>query len=126
MEPADLNSLPPNDARLEVWYRAKISAASLPDDGFSRRVLSALPAPAKQADTKRRLFCLIGALAGAGVAWLGASNSPDVLTNLSVIDAALTDVFLKLATPAVGGALGLTAICLWCVFGRALRPLLRF
>lgn len=124
MEPTDLKSIPPDDARLEAWYRANVSSASLPDDGFSQRVLAALPAPAPR-PAIRRLFCVAGALLGVGVALVGGLSSRNLQANLPALDAALTEALAQLATPAVGCALGITAISLWFAFRDRLRLLPR-
>ena len=68
MEPNDLNSLPPDEAQLDAWLRASTTQPPLPDDGFSQRVLSALPPPARPDSVRRLWFCVAGALIGGGVA----------------------------------------------------------
>ena len=49
MEPHDLKSTPPDDAALETWLRANAALPPLPDHGFSRQVLAALPPPTRRA-----------------------------------------------------------------------------
>jgi hypothetical protein len=117
MEPTDLKSTPPDDAQLEAWLRANATTVPLPDDGFSRRVLAALPAKAGRSVAKRRLFCLGGGLLGTAVALLGAATSG----NLPAIEPAFIDALGQLATPAAGWAFGITAISLWFALRRQLR-----
>lgn len=69
MEPDDLNSLSPDDAKLEAWLRANASLPRLPDDGFSCRVLAALPPVSRKARvSERRRVVLCGAAVGVIVA----------------------------------------------------------
>ncbi|HRG55145.1 MAG TPA: hypothetical protein PLG56_03840, partial [Lacunisphaera sp.] len=70
MEPVDLKPSPPEDDPLETWLRANATATPLPDDGFTRRVLTSLPPPAKAGMSRRAAFCLAGALAGVLLPWL--------------------------------------------------------
>jgi hypothetical protein len=75
MEPTDLNSSPDanDEARLTALLRP--TSAPLPDDGFSARVVMALPpAGTGPAPWRRIVFCLAGLAAGCGVVlWRGGS-----------------------------------------------------
>jgi len=124
MEPTDLNNSSPDDAQLEAWYRANVSAAPLADDGFSRRVVAALP-PAQRADAKRRRFCLGGALIGVGVALGGLLSQHDLWFDLTALEPDFTHALTQLADPAVGLAFGITVISMWFVFRPKLRLLPR-
>ncbi len=69
MEPERLDPAPrPDAAALEAWLRANAAQPPLPDDGFSQRVLAALPPPRASwitRDQQRTLvFVVLGALAG--------------------------------------------------------------
>ena len=120
-----MNFPPSDDAQLEAWYRSNVSAAPLPDDGFSRRVLAALPAPAHRAAIQRRLFCLAGALTGAVVALGGALGSGTFPVDPAALEAEISAGFARLADPAVAWALGITALS-WCfVFRPRMRLLAR-
>jgi anti-sigma factor RsiW len=71
MEPANLNPPPERDPGLEALLRT--AAPSISDDGFSARVLAALP-PKATPDRSRVWWCVAGAVAGALFAILrGAS-----------------------------------------------------
>jgi hypothetical protein len=59
-----MNSLPPDDSRLEALLRH--DGSDLPDDGFTLRVVRALP-PRRSGWPSRRLFCCVLG-AGTGVA----------------------------------------------------------
>ncbi len=145
MEPADLNSSPPDDARLEAWLRAHSAAAPLPDDGFSARVLAALPArthPAlaadllaarRAADRRRRAvhrrlcLCLLGALAGTALGVMadhGASPA-DVGIAFSALLPPLTAAFDGLATPSIALAAAVTVASLVVVYWPELGRLRR-
>jgi hypothetical protein len=69
MEPANLKPDSPDDAPIEAWLRVNSTSAPLPDDGFSARVLAALPAPAAS-PTGERTPSLRGWLCG-GASLLG-------------------------------------------------------
>ena len=124
MEPTDLKNPSPDDARLEAWYRANVAAAPLPDDGFSRRVLAALP-PGQRTDVKRRGFCLSGAVLGVAVALGGLLTQPNIPHDLSALEPDFRNALIQLADPAVGLAFGITVISLWFVFRPRLRLLPR-
>jgi len=122
MEPTDLNSPLHDDERLAAWYRAKVSNAPLSDDGFSLRVMTALPPARKNVATRRRLFCLAGALTGTTVAFLKIFTSGQALPNLSGLGPEVTNAFALPAGPALALASGLAAMSLWYVC----RPKLHF
>jgi hypothetical protein len=69
MEPANLTPLPPERDPLEAWLSAKASVAPLPDEGFTARVLAALPPPQSSFSWGRLLLYATGALSGLAVAW---------------------------------------------------------
>ena len=120
MEPADLNHPANDDARLEAMLRR--AAPPLPDDGFSARVLAALPAPEAAAALWRRIaFCLAGAAAGYGFAlWRGAAW-PDLQLELEQFATALVNATSTLADPLLGAALVVTALSLLFAFQSELR-----
>lgn len=119
MEPNDLKPTPPDEAALEAWLRTSAALPPLPDDGFSRRVLAALP-PAPRS-SRRILFCLAGAFVGAVVAAFPFFHVSD----LPALNATLLHTLEQLAQPAVGIALGLTLASLGYVFWSELRRLVR-
>ncbi|MBI2518495.1 MAG: hypothetical protein HYV95_16570 [Opitutae bacterium] len=115
MEPDDLKSAPPDDPALDAWLRANASLPPLPDDGFSQRVLTALPSAPRSA--RRLWLCAAGALAGTGVAsfkLLQAGGLPALAQSLHAAAG-------QLATPTVGLALGVSLISLAYVFWSDLR-----
>ncbi len=68
MEPTDLNasSHPGDEAEFESWLRRETPA--LPDDGFSTRVLAALPSKGSARWPVRVLLLAFAALGGLGLA----------------------------------------------------------
>lgn len=75
MEPTDLNASSRDDQRLAAMLRDAQPAVA--DDGFSARVLAALPSPkpSTAAWRSRPLVCICGALVGSAFAWkLGMSS----------------------------------------------------
>jgi hypothetical protein len=76
MEPANLTPLPPERDPLEAWLSAKAPVAPLPDEGFTTRVLAALPPPQNSFSWGRLLLYAAGALSGLAVAWWHGSGGP--------------------------------------------------
>jgi len=85
MESSNLNPLPREDDRLADLLRGQSPA--LPDDGFSTRVLAALPpsTSAPQANGLRTALCVAGAAAGLavalgnGVSWAGLRANAEAM-----------------------------------------------
>ena len=121
MEPTDLKNELPDDAQLEAWYRAHLVIPPLRDDGFSPRVLAALPTPARRSAAQRRLFCLVGALLGTVIALVQTIGAGSRTTNLAAFEIKSGDGLTQLANPAFCLALAIALISLWFVF----RPKLR-
>ena len=69
MESPDLNPrpAPPDDAALTAFLAR--AQPPLPDDGFSARVVAALPAPRRAPLPVRPLLTAVAALAGAALSW---------------------------------------------------------
>jgi hypothetical protein len=120
MEPNDLKSPAPDDA-LEAWLRTSSSLPPLPDDGFSRRVLAALPPPASRL-SRRTWFCAGGALIGAVITVIGAATTPTAAAG-PAFTAPELDLIGQLALPA---ALGVAALSLWFALRDRLPQLLRW
>lgn len=122
MEPNDLNSpAPAEDAQLDAWLRTHAALPPLPDDGFSRNVLAALPPPQKSRTMSRRLAIALGAVAGIGfAAWQFFAGTP-VEFNLPAPDPEIATVLAQLADPKLHTALGVTVLALAFVFWRDLR-----
>lgn len=111
MEPADLNSRAPDDAQLERLLRH--AAPPLTDDGFSARVVAALPAsqPAPR-EWLRPALCLGGALAGVAIVWsqmesVGAlrSETTQLLMHAANVSTAVLDPMVGLALLVTLGSL---------------------
>jgi hypothetical protein len=126
MEPIDLKPTPPDDAQLEAWLHASAALPSLPDDGFTSRVLSALPPPARQQNTQREWFCVGGALIGTVVATFGALSSGNLSADLPALQDTILATVAQLSVPAIGLALGITLGSLWFAFRGRLRVLPRW
>ena len=77
MESANLTPLPSDRDQLEAWLSAKAPVASLPDEGFTARVLAALPPPQSSFSWHRLLLYATGTLSGLAVAWWQRSREPD-------------------------------------------------
>jgi hypothetical protein len=120
MEPTELNSSPDDEARLETWLREP--ARALPDDGFSTRVLAALPPPVtRPISTRRWVLCGLAAAVGLAVAWPRAGTGGEVVSQLSSWTDALTMTGTALADPMAQIALVVAALSLVAVFWRSDR-----
>lgn len=123
MEPADLNSSTPESLALERLLRAP--ARPLPDDGFSSRVLTALP-PIRRRFFQKTLVCAGGALAGVvcaslqGVTWGDWQSVPQ--QTLSIMLSAIP----RLTDPRFALALVATFLSLLFAFRHELRRSLSF
>jgi hypothetical protein len=121
MEPTDLKSSPDDD-RLDAWLRTSGAAAPLPDDGFTSRVLAALPPPSpaltpagllaarRRAAHRRAWFCLIGAALGCAVSFSGGTAG--LVQGVDALLPALAAAGRMLATPSLGLAAAVTAASL--------------
>lgn len=76
MEPADLNSTfaADDDRNLEALLRR--TPAPLADNGFSSRVMAALPPPRRKRSivSARAVLCSLGAAAGLALAWSNGAS----------------------------------------------------
>jgi|GEM_PF-1943265 len=116
MEPEDLTLPARDDARLEAWCRANLSAAPLPDDGFSARVVAALPPPTWSRRLTRQRLCLAGLSAGAAVAVAGVLFSEGPAAARPALGTSLAEISTLFATPAAALACGATVVSLWFAF----------
>jgi hypothetical protein len=122
MEPNDLKYTPPDDEALEAWLRTHASLPTLPDNGFSHRVLTALPTPARSSRLSPRLLAiLLGAVVGTGLAVFKLLTVAPVEFTVSPMAPEAINALAQLADPKLHMALGVTIITLACVFWRDLR-----
>jgi hypothetical protein len=95
MEPANLTPAPGDDDRLDTLLR-RSTEAPLPDNGFSARVLAALPPrPREDRDWLRAILCLLAAAAGLAV----ALARPGVWTDLPAASTQLVTAVDALLIP---------------------------
>ncbi len=117
MEPDHLNPPLPDDSRLEAPLRQP--APAMPDDGFSRRVLAALPGrkPARRPGL-RLVFCTAGAVVGLIIAFRDVTASPEGFSGLAELGQTISGLGEIFSTPGVLLALAVTAGSLlftrWC------------
>jgi hypothetical protein len=120
MEPNDLKPTPPDDASLDTWLRAHAALPTLPDDGFSHRVLTALPA--RRSHTSPRLLAIaLGAVLGIGFAAAKFATGAPVDFSLPALGPEATDALAHLTDPKLHAALGVTVVTLAFVFWRDVR-----
>jgi hypothetical protein len=121
MESNDLKSSPaPDDAAFETWLRTNAALSPLADEGFSRRVLVALP-PARRRTPRRALVALaaIGGVIALVAAVVAIGREP---AGLLAFNNNLVDAVNQLLSPAGSGALALTIGSLWYAFRDRWRP----
>lgn len=126
MEPSDLKPNSSDDAAVETWLRTHSALPPLPDDGFTPRVLTALPPPASHTLTLRTRICLAGALAGAAMAAWAVLSGGNPLDRLPALDAALIESLSQLGSPGAGLAVATTAASLLFAYWRDLRRFARW
>jgi hypothetical protein len=113
MESANLNLPPDNDARLAALLRS--THTDLPDDGFTARVLAALPPPTPSAvpflerPAGRPIVLSIAALAGLALAlWQGLSVET-LRTLVPAVQQTTATASVSVTDPAFSIALFVTA-----------------
>src|SRR4051812_15601204 len=106
MEPADLNFPADDDRRLT----ALLQSPPLADDGFSDRVLAALPQPPPR--WRRATFITVGGAAGVVIAFWRTNPWSAIAAQWETAAPALT----PLASPSAFGALLFTTVLTACVF----------
>ena len=114
MEPSRLNS-PPDDADDQLTALLRSNTTALSDNGFSTRVLTALP-PRRERHwmLTPRFVCtvVIGATSGIGFAWLKGASLTRLADGLSQIGSEISSCGTTLNDPWFILALGLTAVSL--------------
>lgn len=123
MEPNDLNSpTSPDDAPLETWLRTHAALPPLPDAGFSRRVLTALPVPSRRARISPRLFVIgVAAMAGIAFALCPLLAGAPIELHLLAPDPEAAAALAQLTDPKLHAGLGVTVLTLTFVFWSDLR-----
>src|SRR5215216_2846305 len=102
MEPTDLNSKSPDDAQIDASLRAGSAVSPLPDDGFSARVLAALPPARTRLNSSLRAWlCAAGALIGGIVAASSSGTGPDASEQFASMIASVRTSLAPLADPSV-------------------------
>ncbi|QYM80040.1 hypothetical protein K0B96_05315 [Horticoccus luteus] len=125
MESPNLTPLPPDDP-LEQILSARL-AGDLPDDGFTPRVLAALPPPARSFHLSRRAILVgVGIAAGAFFAWQRGAVGPGLADWRNLL-AALSDHLIaqsaELAAAAtLSGPVLISAAAVAAALFLALRP----
>ena len=111
MEPNDLNSPLNDDSRLETLLRQP--APALPDNGFSTRVLAALPAriPGRRPGL-RLVFCSAGAVIGLIIAFLVSTASSSELAGPNEFGQTYSRLVETFSNPNVILALAVAALSL--------------
>ena len=120
MESSNLSSTPPDDGILEMWLRTNGRLPDLPDHGFTRRVLTALPVPDHRY-LNRWWWCLTGLVLGGMIALVGMFAPGNTLSDTGIV--ALQP---HLFTPASLLALAVATGSLAYAFLDKLNRLLRF
>jgi len=108
MEPADLNSSSGQPDEIDALLRTR--PAALRDDGFSARVLAALPPPAPtrpRALWPRVVICTAGAIVGGVVAWSQVDSWDLLQTGTTQFFSGALNSASALLDPALGTIVGI-------------------
>ncbi len=125
MESTDLKNELPDDAQFDAWYRTHLATPLLRDDGFSGRVLAALPTSERNSARKRRWYCIGGGVSGTVIALISLTTSGSLPPDLPAFRPDLADSLAKLTTPAFFLALSTAILSLWVAFRPKFRLLPR-
>ncbi|HEY4246726.1 MAG TPA: hypothetical protein VGM64_07715 [Lacunisphaera sp.] len=127
MESENINPSFPENDEFEPQWRAHFSAPAIPDEGFSERVLAALPSVENRPiERRRRWFCAVGLVAGVAISALGLIISNDSSPSLPQFVNGGTAAAAQFFSDPVMLALGLTACSLWFAFRDRWRLLPRW
>jgi hypothetical protein len=122
MESTDLNSPTSDDERLQAMLRE--SSPPLADDGFSTRVIAALP-PEKQTFVlyARLAVCALGASIGLVFTWKRGVSTESLILAANQILESVAQTGMGLGDSRIVAALAVTALSLLYAFKRQLPPL---
>jgi hypothetical protein len=98
MEPANLTPFRSDHDPVESWLRAK-AVDPLPDNGFSARVIAALPPSPASFSWRRLLLCAGGTLCGLAFAWSQGGDWPDGATLARLWNVSVTETVQLLENP---------------------------
>lgn len=121
MESPKLTPDSPDDARIEAWLRINSAAEPLADDGFSTRVLDALPPPAAESQSRRTWLCIVGAASGAAIAAAEGSRWSDAARQLTGLATEFRAAFTSVIDPSLAVGLMFAVTALAFVYWRELR-----
>ena len=108
MEPENVTPHSNRDAALETLLRR--AAPPLPDNGFSARVVAALPR-VRRAGWSRFWLCAVGGISGLALVW---TQGPS-WTDLQPVVAQLTGTYLAAGTPVTAFTLNPSKVASWAV-----------
>jgi hypothetical protein len=132
METSKMNTPNGGDAELEAWLKANVRVAPLADDGFSERVLAALPVSTKASGgagftsrNRRLILCSAGGILGlAAVALLAGPTvgaDPGPYSFLQAVGLSLMACCEHLSDPLVEMGLLVTLVSFGVIYWRELR-----
>ena len=124
MEPANLRGNSPDDEQLEAWLRTQSAVPPLRDDGFSQRVLAALPpqatasAPVQRRSALRSWLCLAAVVVGSMMVFSSRSEPTDIAAQFAAVLPSLQTAARSFSDPSVVLALIVTGASLAFVYWR--------
>ncbi len=110
MEPSNLNPSTEDD-RLAALLRRRTDP--IPDDGFSARVLAALPSARRDRPAIPLAAVMLGALAGILYAWWHGASAADVVYFVRLLGAITLQLAATLGDPRIWFAVLLTVASLY-------------
>lgn len=121
MESPKLTPDSPDDAHIEAWLRMNSAAEPLVDDGFSTRVVAALPPPATESQRRRTWLCIVGAVTGAVLTAAQGSQWSEAARQLTGLMTEFRAAFTPVFDPSLAVGLVFAAMTLAFVYWRELR-----
>ena len=121
MESPKLTPDSSDDARIEAWLRMNSPAEPLADEGFSTRVLTALPPLAAESQRRRTWLCVAGAVTGAVLTAAQGSRWSEAARQLTGLTTEFRAAFTPVADPSLAVGLVFATIALAFVYWRELR-----
>ena len=112
MEPTDLNPPSREDDELKALLQSHAPALTLPDAGFSRRVLAALPPPRRHAQMLQLWLWLAGGLVGGLFAVVKGASFAELSVGSGALARSGAELLHAVSDPWLGLALALTGLSL--------------
>lgn len=124
MEPSDMNHAAPEE-QIDSWLRAH-TQPDLPDNGFTLRVLEALPPKQRSLFAQRRTWLIVAGFAAGGfVAWRQGATSIDWVAASRSLQNVMGDIVATTGSTSFSAVLILVLISLGVAYWQSIARLFR-